>query len=220
MNYIFMDESGDLGFNFNKEKTSQNFIIATLITKNKRPTEKIISKIFNSLSLRVRKSHSGVLHCNKEKPHTRIKLLTLLNKNADNSVVTICINKRKIPLKLQKNKLFLYSYITKILLDRIFTAKLLPINEPINFIASRRETNHVSNSYFTNYITNKILDKHRLKINVSLKRPCDEKSLQAVDFISWSSFRNYEFGEDNYYNLVKDIRLKGNRRNTCAAIRF
>ena len=35
MAYIFMDESGDLGFNFKKAKTSKNFIITFLFVAEK-----------------------------------------------------------------------------------------------------------------------------------------------------------------------------------------
>jgi len=44
MPYIFLDESGDLGFDFSKKRTSKYFIITCLFATNKRPIEKIVSK--------------------------------------------------------------------------------------------------------------------------------------------------------------------------------
>ncbi|MCK4635926.1 MAG: DUF3800 domain-containing protein [Candidatus Moranbacteria bacterium] len=44
MAYIFLDESGDLGFDFSKQKTSKFFIVTCIFTNNKRPIEKIIKK--------------------------------------------------------------------------------------------------------------------------------------------------------------------------------
>jgi len=44
MSYIFLDESGDLGFNFQKKKTSKFFIVTCLFTENKRPIEKVVRK--------------------------------------------------------------------------------------------------------------------------------------------------------------------------------
>ena len=40
MAYIFLDESGDLGFDFSKKRTSRYFIITCLFVSHKRPIEK------------------------------------------------------------------------------------------------------------------------------------------------------------------------------------
>ena len=78
MAYIFMDESGDLGFNEQKEKTSKNFIIAFLFSQNKNILDKIVKKVFNALPQNIKKKHSGTFHCYKEQPKVRLKLLSLL----------------------------------------------------------------------------------------------------------------------------------------------
>jgi hypothetical protein len=43
--YIYMDESGDLGFDFSKDGTSDCFVITFLFVKDKRPVEKIVELI-------------------------------------------------------------------------------------------------------------------------------------------------------------------------------
>ena len=48
--YIFMDESGDLGFDFRKSKTSKFFIVTFLFCEYKKPIEKIVKKIFSSFT--------------------------------------------------------------------------------------------------------------------------------------------------------------------------
>lgn len=44
MPYIFMDESGDLGFDFGKSGTTKCFVITLVFAKNKRPIEKCVKK--------------------------------------------------------------------------------------------------------------------------------------------------------------------------------
>jgi len=46
MSYIFLDESGDLGFNFKKKGTSKKFIITFLFVpeSTKRGLEKVVKK--------------------------------------------------------------------------------------------------------------------------------------------------------------------------------
>ena len=47
-------------------------------------------------------------------------------------------------------------------------------------------------------------------MEVEIKTPSEEKSLQAVDFVSWAIFRKYEFGDDSYYNVVKEKIIEEN----------
>ncbi len=47
-----------------------------------------------------------------------------------------------------------------------------------------------------------MFDKNDLLINISLETSHKNKSLQAVDFISWSIFRKYEKGDEMYYKLL------------------
>lgn len=44
MIYLYLDESGDLGFDFRKKKTSKFFIVTCLFTEDKKPIEKIVKK--------------------------------------------------------------------------------------------------------------------------------------------------------------------------------
>ncbi|MFA6571259.1 MAG: DUF3800 domain-containing protein, partial [Bacteroidota bacterium] len=75
MAYIFLDESGDLGFDFSKKKTSNNFVITFLFLKTKNSVENIVKKIFRSFNKNEIKRHSGMLHAYKETKNTRKRLL-------------------------------------------------------------------------------------------------------------------------------------------------
>src|SRR3989304_6794742 len=102
MAYIFMDESGDLGFNVKKKRTSKFLIITILFTENKKPIEKIVKKAHSSLK-RKHKQKSGVLHSYHEKPITRKRLLKLLAQK-DIKIMAIYLNKSKVYTKLQNQK--------------------------------------------------------------------------------------------------------------------
>ena len=47
---VYMDESGDLGFDFSKHKTSRYFVAAFVFTSEPRQLDKIIKKIFAGFS--------------------------------------------------------------------------------------------------------------------------------------------------------------------------
>ena len=123
MAYIFLDESGDLGFDFAKKKTSQFFIITFMFVNKKRPVEKIIKNIFAGFSKAQIKKHSGVLHAHKETEQTRVTVLEKLAEK-DIAIISIRLNKRKVYTRLQDEKHVLYNYVTNILIDRIITKGL------------------------------------------------------------------------------------------------
>ena len=206
--YLFMDESGCLGFDFNKKKTSKYFVVTCLFTPSKRPLEKIVKKVHGGLRKKLRK-HSGVLHCNKERPATREHLLKLL-KEKDCSIMAIYLNKRKVYTRLQDEKHVLYNYVTNILLDRIFSKRFVPETKKITLIASKRETNKFLNDNFSSYLNRKVTNMHNIDFTVEIKTPADEKCLQVVDFVSWAIFRKYEYGDDGYYNLFKEKVMEEN----------
>ena len=208
MSFIFMDESGDLGFDFNKNGTTKNFVITLVFAKDKRPIEKCVKKAHAGLSKNLKKK-GRILHAYHEKPVTRIRLLRCLAVK-DASIVTIVLNKNKVYTKLQEEKAVLYNYVTNILLDRIFTRKLIPTVGKIELIAERRETNKFLNVNFTDYLQRQVTNNHGINLSVEIKTPFEEKSLQAVDFASWAIFRKYEIGDDYYYNMIKRLIVEEN----------
>lgn len=203
MPFIFLDESGDLGFNFKKAGTSKIFIVTLLfVDENKKAIEKIVKNTHAELNKSI-KRRVGVLHATNEKPTTRQRLLRRLAEKGDCKIMMIYLNKDKVFTKLQDEKQVLYNYVTNILLDRIYTKKVVPTDKEIELIASRRETNKFFNDNFKTYLCQKITGKHHCKIKVSVKTPSEEKILQAVDFVSWALFRKYEKGDDSYYKIIK-----------------
>lgn len=203
MAYIFMDESGDLGFNWTRQGTSKFFVITILfVPDQKNALEKIVKNTHSELSKHI-KRRIGILHATNEKPITRQRLLKrLASKNC--TVMSIYLNKRKVFTRLQDEKQVLYNYVTNILLDRIYTKKFVDPTKLCMLIASRRETNKFLNENFKGYVKNQVQNNHKGLMEIQIKTPDEEKILQATDFVSWAIFRKYEHGDDSYYNLIKN----------------
>ena len=77
MAYIFLDESGDLGFDFSKKRTTKYFVITVLFTLNKRPIEKCVKNVHRGLRKKYKKI--SILHAYVEEPVTKRRLLKLLS---------------------------------------------------------------------------------------------------------------------------------------------
>lgn len=203
MSYIFLDESGDLGFDFQKAKTSKFFVITFLFARNKNLLEHIVKKIFHGFTNKELRHHPNILHGHKETPKTRIKVLKLLAAE-DTSILSIYLNKRKVYTKLQDEKHVVYNYVTNILLDRVYTKKLIPLDQPIYLIASRRKTNKFLNQNFKTYLKNQVKTNHKLKLSIEIKSPIQEKALQIVDMACWAIFRKREYNDESYILILKD----------------
>ncbi len=149
------------------------------------------------------------MHAYHEKPATRLRLLCCLAEK-DVRIVTIILNKRKVYTKLKEEKAVLYNYVANILLDRIFTKKLISAIGRIELIAERRETNKFLNANFKDYLQRQVANKHSIDLKVEIKTSFEEKSLQAVDFASWAIFRKYELRDDKYCKAIEGIIAEEN----------
>ena len=54
MAHIFLDESGDLGFDFTKKRTTKYFVVTLLFVDEKRPIEKVVRDIHRGLRKKYR----------------------------------------------------------------------------------------------------------------------------------------------------------------------
>jgi hypothetical protein len=204
MAYVFLDESGDMGFDFTKRKTTRYFVITCVFTVKKRGPEKIIRRTVKRLPLKERMRHTGMLHAFKETDRIRKKILLDMAEQQDLMVVAICLDKRKVHTDWQSQKHALYTIVTNILLDRIYN-KNLANGANVEIIASRRETKTVLNNEFKHFLEGQINRDHGVKVEVKIETPTKEKCLQLADFASWAIFRNREHGDDTYRNIIKPI---------------
>ncbi len=204
MAYILLDESGDLGFSFNRG-SSNYFLITIIFAEEKRKLEKIVRKIFRTLKKKDRKRSS--LHAYHESPITRQRLLKELQ-SADCKIMAIVLNKKRVYTKLQDEKAVLYNYVTNILLDRLFTKKPFDMSKKVILLASRRETNVFLNENFKNYLSERTTSNHQIEMEIRITKHHEDRALQVADFVSWAIFRKYERGDDSYYNMIKELIIE------------
>jgi len=206
MTYLYLDESGDLGFDFSKKQTSKYFIITIIAVKNINIVEKIVKKVFKTFTQKQRQKRTNGLHCYYEDEQTR-KILFNLVANADIQIFCVYLNKKKISVGKELQKHFLYNYITNVIIDRFVDLQEINNQETIFLTASKRESNKYLNKIFVeDIVKNRIEERFTLQI----KPAQEDKGLQIVDFVSWAIFRNFEFNDDSYFNIFKNNILEIN----------
>lgn len=199
MVYIFLDESGDLGF---KKSSSRWFLFTIAMVVNQRGLEKVVKKVWRNL----RKNHKKIneLHAAKEKSAVRKQILRMLNEVDDLKILTIILNKQKVYVDLQNQKNYLYNFTANILLDRLHKKDFLNLSETLDLCVDRKDTKKKLREEFIRYLTQSINKKHGGGFNIKLIASHENKSLQAVDFISWAIFQKYERNNYEYYELIKN----------------
>lgn len=196
--YIFLDESGDLGFS---KKSSKWFLFTLAIVEDKRCLEKVVKKVWRTVQKKHK--HVGELHAYHEKSITRTRMFQMLAEVEDLKIVTIILNKKKVHLDLQDQKNYLYNYTANIVLDRLININLIDKDKHISLVVDRKDTKKNLRENFISYITNAMHKRNHKKFEMSLVASHEDKCLQAVDFISWAIFRKYERGDFEYYEIIK-----------------
>ena len=197
MKYLFLDESGELGF---KESSSKYFVITLLSCDEgeiyslrriiKKVREKIIKKKINKLP---------ELKGNNSNDKIRTEILERFMKTKVEIFVTI-LEKSKVYEYLKDKKNKLYNYISNLILNECSFD-----NPSVCLIVDKSKSNRSLREDFDNYIRKKLNEKNNLnKIIIKHENSQNEGCLQVLDFISWAIFRNYEHQDSRFMNIIKD----------------
>lgn len=197
-----MDESGDLGFDFSKSKTSRHFVMTFIYVKNKNTIEKIVRKIFKKFSRTERRNHSGSLHAHKESSKTNRGVLKIFCERKAGKIFILSVDKFSITARARISKHFLYYEFARTLLRKILSTDTMISADQIDLIASRRETNKFLNNNFKKYLQD-VEAERNYKIRVRIASPSSEKGLQIADVVSWAVFRKYEKNDPSFSNLIE-----------------
>lgn len=205
MTYIFLDESGDLGFS---KKSSRWFVLTIILTGNHRRLEKCVKIVHRGLRKKFRKVKE--LHAYKSAEITKKRLLRLLSETDDLKIFCIILNKKKVYVDLRNQKNYLYNYTANILLDRLHNKKILNSDDKIQIIIDQRETNKFLRNNFENYLKDNLIKMGNNYFEIKIKPSYTEKCLQAADFISWAIFRKYKMNDYEYYEIIKNKIIEEN----------
>ena len=194
--YIFLDESGDLGFS---KKSQQYFVIAILITKDKKPIENCIKRV-RQRKLPKKYKRIPELKFRNSNRIIRKSVLKCLSKR-DVEISYILLNKRRVYRRLQDKKNIVYNYITSFLLQKVLSEE----SDKIEFVVDRLYTKR-NREEFNSYINYKIrrVLRRTIKISIEHKNSEEERCLQAVDFVAGAIYRKYVFDDESYYSIIRD----------------
>ena len=199
MAYIYMDESGDLGFN-GKEWASKYFIITFLISKNEKDPEIVMKNVRKWFLWKKVKMKWTFFHSNKESKQAVKRALDLASRR-DFYIIAAIIDKSKVFWK-KSGTHAIYNSIVVSLLEQCEKRWYLNSNDYYHFIASRRETNKMINENFKKDL--KLAVSNLIKMDISIVLPWMSKWLELVDTVSFAVYQKYEFWDLDLYSVIKN----------------
>lgn len=204
--YLYLDESGDLGFDFVNKKPTKYFVISILLIEAEK-TRKIISggvKRTLRHKMNPRKKRKRVAHELKGTSTTLGVKKYFFNrvKDADFSIYSIILNKRRVFDRLAKDKSRVYNWISRLLLDQIdFNTVANRIALVVDKCKGKKEIED-----FNNYIRRQLEAKIDPNVPLRIKHEdsCSDPCLSAIDLFSWGILRKYERRDSDWYNVYKE----------------
>ncbi|MBI4309006.1 MAG: DUF3800 domain-containing protein, partial [Candidatus Omnitrophica bacterium] len=123
MLYLYLDESGDLGFDFVNKKPSKFFTICILVIKGMESRKRIVKMIERTLRRKLNpknKRKRFVQELKATSTTLAIKEYFYRNiKDVDFSIYSITLNKQRVYSNLVENKARVYNWVARMLLDQI-----------------------------------------------------------------------------------------------------
>ena len=204
--HLFLDESGDLGFDFVSKKPSKFFTICILATSDVESYYAIRKAVKKTLRRKVNKGGqarnpkheikgTGTTHEAKVHFYDQIK-------SSRFGLYAITLNKRRLYEYLTKDKERVYNYVARLVLDRIpFEKALDRVHLTVDKSKGQTEIREF-NFYVIGQLKGRLDPKVALNIDHMLSE--QEPGLQAVDLFGWGIFRKYEKNDEKWRRVFSE----------------
>jgi hypothetical protein len=205
MLFLYLDESGDLGFDFVTKKPSKFFVVTILAVQGQDNNRRIINAVKKTIRRKL------------NPPGKRSRIVQELKgtgttldikkyfydqvKDIDFKIYAIVLNKRRVYNYLADNKARVYNYIARIVLEKIpFEDATVKADLIIDKSKGKPEILN-----FNNYIQNQLEARINPVVPLYINHldSCDNCGLQAVDMFSYGVFEGYERRKWDWFNVFE-----------------
>ncbi|PKP60051.1 hypothetical protein CVT91_05665 [Candidatus Atribacteria bacterium HGW-Atribacteria-1] len=203
--FIYLDESGDLGFN----KGSSNYFVISFIAMNAK-TNLILKRKIKKVKKKHKIGKDVEIKGNKSNHSLRTDILRAIC-SLPIEIYSITTKKQGINKSLRKDTNIFYNYMVNlILVPYIEQSKI----SNLCLMADSRINKVSKGMRFGDYLKYKIFFEnslYKIKLDIKYLDSLTSYGLQAVDFIANSIFKSYEQGNDRYYKVLRGRIIKDKR---------
>lgn len=201
--YLYLDESGDLGFDFVNKSPSKYFTVTIMALRgleNNRMLKKAVK-----VTLRRKLNPPGKMKRMVEELKGSSTTLEIKKyffeqiKEVEFALYTINLNKRRVYESLIENKPRVYNFIARQVLDQIPFEKA---NTRVELIIDKSKSKPEI-ADFNHYISSQLEARINPKVPLDIYHWSSHESpgLQAADSFCWGIFRKYEKNDLDWYNV-------------------
>ena len=207
MLYLYLDESGDLGFDFVEGKPSKFFVVTILAIHGTDQHRQLLKWLKTSMRRKSSKNSSyfefkGSLTPLKVKGYFYQKISKL-----DFAIYSVILDKKKSFQRMWYDKERIYSFIADSVLKNVLIEKNI---SRIEFVIDKSKSKQ-NIKKFDSYILSQMKGRVHPKVPLTIKHvnSLESQGIQVVDLFSWGIFRKYEREDTEWYNYFKEkIKLE------------
>lgn len=204
--YLYLDESGDLGFDFVNKQPSKYFTITILALRGSDVNRQLINAVKKTIrrKLNPKNKRKRIVEELKGTDTTLDIKKYFYNQIHDLKFViySITLNKKRVYQQLSENKSRVYNFVARQVLDQIPFEK--NNGERVYFIVDRCK-NKREIVDFNQYITKQLegrLDP-TTPLEISHKNSKEMPGIQAADLFAYGIFQKYEHRDHKWFDIFQ-----------------
>jgi hypothetical protein len=204
--HLYLDESGDLGFDFINKKPSNFFTVTILVVKGVENNRALIKAVRKTIARKLNpRSKRHRIIPELKGYETSIEVKKYFYQQAAKipfDLFSISLNKRRTGDELPEEPHRIYNYISRLVLDAI---PLENAQTRVKLIIDKSK-NVPKIQEFNSSVINQLLGRvdPQIPIDILHRSSVEEYGLQAVDIFSWGIFRNYESGDSEWFDIYSN----------------
>ena len=199
MIYLYLDESGDLGFDFFTKKPSKYFTITVMLVHGMGNRKNIAKAVKRTLQNKFPKTKTE-LKGTKQSVEVKRYFYRYVEP-VPFELYALTLNKRRVYDHLSQKKDRVYNFIARKVLDVIPVENAsVRVGLVIDRSKSKKEIKE-----FDDYLIRQLGGRlePRIPLDIDHHLSHEDLPLQAVDLFSWGIFRKYEKGDSEWFDVFK-----------------
>lgn len=203
---IYLDESGDLGFDDKKKGASKYLVFTAILVEEYKLFSQNVNALFKQIRKKRRIPPSEEIKTHRALESDKKAILKEIAKS-DVEIQTLILNKERVFPYLHGMKEIMYNFCVNILI-----VPALVNNLDATLILDSRHKEKVPGKKFDDYIRSQVMEElikaEKLedieKMQFSIHHWESQKciGLQAVDFVSNAIFRHYEYNKPRLKRII------------------
>ncbi len=202
--FLYLDESGDLGFDFVNKKPSRYFTV-TILAVSGRDNNRAL---FNAAKCTVKRKLPRGQEYELKGAKTSLAVKKYFYQQSQKikfSLYAVTLNKRRLYDYLTKDKERIYNYVARLVLDQIPFEKAVTRVELIADKCKAKPEIIDFNRYIMVSIKSRLDPK--VPLNISHHLSHQNPGLQAVDMFCWGIGRKYEKRDSAWFDVFRKEKM-------------